>query len=276
MWSAIILIGLFELPVAIMGIAPFITLVGGGDCVLMSTIASTIADLAPDQKTKPHLFAYTSSMSYITTLTAPALAAFTMSLNIWLPFGIGLSLLLIALPMTMVLPGKDIGMIQFNPFSTPQGELSPLLQAGASGENDESTLMQDSEVGYWRAFIQVKDLFLSLLVRPKFLMLVGVFFLSSFASSNSPLLVQYISKRYGWTFSQAGYLLSTKAVVNIALLTIIVPSLVQIAAHRFGINACLINIGAAEISISISVLGVLIIALSDSMKTLIPGMDLNP
>jgi hypothetical protein len=275
MWTAIILIGLFELPVAIMGMAPFITLIGGGDCVLMSTIASTIADLAPDQTTRTHLFAYTSSMGYITTLTAPALAAYTMGLNLWLPFGIGLSLLLIALPITMILPGKDSGMISYIQHSTSQNEQSPLLQTGASRENNDSTPVQDRQQYYWRAYFHVKDLLLSLVTRPKFLMLVGVFFLSSFASSNSPLLVQYISKRYGWTFSQAGYLLSTKAVVNIALLTIIVPSLVQIAARRFDVNTRIINIGAAEISVSISVLGVLVIAISDSIKVLIPGMYLN-
>jgi Major Facilitator Superfamily len=273
MWTTIILIGLFDLPVAMMGLAPLITLIGGGDCVFMSTIASTIVDLSTDQKMRTHLFAYTSSVSYITTLTAPALAAYTMSLNIWLPFGIGLFLLLIALPIIKALPSKRLDTTSYKSHSRSSDEQSPLLRSATVERNDESIVEQENELPYVsRAYFHVKDLLGSLLARPKLVILVGVFFLSSSASSNSPLLPQYISKRYGWKFSQAGYLLSAKAVVNIILLTIIVPSLVQISARQFGISARLINIGAAEISIAISVLGVLVIAISDSMKALIPGM----
>ena len=70
--------------------------------------------------------------------------------------------------------------------------------------------------------------------------------LTALASSDTKLLIQYIPKRYEWTFAEVGidlsgcpklayaaflgrirYLLSEKALVNIALLTVIVPCIIR-------------------------------------------------
>jgi MFS family permease len=270
MWIAIIFVGWFGdlLPVEAMALAPLLTLIGGGDCVFMSTAASVISDIAPDQRVMTHLFAYTSSVSHVTTLTAPALAALTMSLSLWLPFIIGISLLIMALPLIMVLASQGHPMKSH--IESRPDEHSPLLSQTdrprdlSTGENSSKSLVK-------RAYNHVSELVNSILNRPKFELLIGIFFLASFGSSNSPLLVQYISKRYGWTFSKAGYLLSAKACVNVLLLTVLIPTFVQIATQKFGLSPRIVNIGAAEISLVISVIGVLTVAASQSIKILIPG-----
>jgi MFS family permease len=274
MWATIVMIGkageAFAISAAV--ISPIFTLIGGGDCVFQSTVASTIEDLAPNQKIRTQLFAYTSSIGYVTTLTAPALAAYTMSISLWIPFSLGLSLLLLALPVVSILPGRGLSSITRAPEIQAGEESTPLIIENEEIDDRDSGVKSTGQVSLLsRAVNHVKLLIQSVLDRPKFQLLVGIFFLASFASSNSPLLVQYISKRYQWSFSQAGYLLSAKAVVNVILLTIIVPTLVQISADRFFVPPRRININAAEISIIISVLGVLVIAISSSMRLLIPG-----
>jgi MFS family permease len=278
MWATIVLIGWTgeALAISATAIAPIFTLLGGGDCVFQSTVASTIEDLAPNQKFRTQLFAYTSSVGYVTTLTAPALAAYTMSINLWIPFGVGLSLLVFALPIASILPGKNLASIIQAPQSQIAEESAPLIVGNeARGESIPACNSTQHISFYSRGLNHVTTLLHSVLDRQRFQLLVGIFFLASFASSNSPLLVQYISKRYHWTFSQAGYLLSAKAVVNVTLLIIIVPSLVQIAANRFSMSPRRINIIAAEISIIISVIGVFVIAISPNMRLLIPGKLLN-
>jgi hypothetical protein len=268
LWSVIVVVGRMKvLPVEAMLFAPVLTLVGGGECVLVSTTAAAVADVVPEQGVRTTVFAYMSSVSYVTALTAPALAAYTMSVDVWLPFWIGLALLLGALPVVGCLPGR---VRQGGSASRDErqdgddGESSALL--GASRRNASS----QSVVG--KAIIQIKSVLEQLYARPSFQLLIGIFFLASLASSNSPLLIQYISKRYGWKFSRAGYLLSVKALVNVTLLTIIIPSLIHLASSRFGISGKDINIAGARINIVISIVGALCIALAAKIGVLVVSL----
>jgi hypothetical protein len=96
-------------------------------------------------------------------------------------------------------------------------------------------------------------------------------FLTALASSDTKLLVQYISKRYEWTFAQAGYMLSAKAIVNIALLVVIVPRLLALqppGVHGTGVQD---NYVFAGVSILISVVGVLCVALAFRFWMLLGG-----
>lgn len=260
MWAAIAFVGFFKdlLPVEAMLVGPVLTILGGGDCVFMSTVTATMTDIAPDETVRSNLFAYVGSISYVTTIVAPSLAAFTMSLNLWLPFILGLALLLIALPTALRLPGR--------PKDT-SSEHTPLLSddhafAPPSSRTRPTHLIKKT----------IRTLATSLTGRHQFQLLLGVFFLASFASSNTPLLVQYISKRYGWTFAQAGYLLSAKAAVNVTLLTVIVPALTSFARLKWGARPVTVNIFAMEISIAISVAGAIFIAIAGNIASLVAGI----
>ncbi|KAI8284894.1 hypothetical protein K4K56_009840 [Colletotrichum sp. SAR 10_98] len=108
---------------------------------------------------------------------------------------------------------------------------------------------------------------------------VESYVLTSLASSDTKLLVQYISKRYHWTFASTGYLLSAKAVVNFTLLTIIIPALLrsrrnasrhlspELASHRM-------NMYYANVCLIVSVLGALAISVATSTWMLVPSLFL--
>jgi MFS family permease len=240
MWSAIVSVGLFKtLPVEYMAIAPLITIIGGGDCVFSSTIAAAIAHITPNTQIRTNLFAYTGSVNYVAILTGPALGAATMSLNIWLPFIIGLGLLVVAIPLTYYLPGapSDEGTT---------AEQSPLMPRQANPSASTPPLFTLS-----------------------FILLLLIFFLASFSSSNSPLLPMYISTRYQLSLAHAGYLLSAKALVNILLLTVIVPGSIS---YFQGTEPTKTNISGTQISMGISVLGAVLIAIATNLASLIPGL----
>lgn len=271
MWISIVGVGWFKdlFPVELIALAPLFTILGG-ECVFMSTVSSVIADLAPEQKLRTHLFSYTASVGYVTILAGPGLAAFMMSFNLWVPFSVGIALLLASYPLIAMLPGGGC----LSPSEDAIDEQTALLPTNESSEDASiHTRSTTSDASFVTAtYSYMTGLFRPITQNPKFLLLTSVFFLAGFASSNSPLLVQYISKRYGWTFSQAGYLLSAKAIVNVLLLTIIIPSLIQYINAHLAISPRDINIGAAELSLIISVIGVLTIALAQNMGSLIPGL----
>ncbi|KAK3070566.1 hypothetical protein LTS18_015069, partial [Coniosporium uncinatum] len=100
------------------------------------------------------------------------------------------------------------------------------------------------------------------LARPNFRLLLLIFLLAQLSGGSTTILIIYITKRYAWTYANAGYFLSAKASVNITLLTIIIPLLVRYASTRRSMLASRIDFLGAEASLFISVVGALFIALS--------------
>jgi hypothetical protein len=109
--------------------------------------------------------------------------------------------------------------------------------------------------------------------RRNFQVLLVSFFLTALASSDTKLLVQYISKRYEWTFAQAGYMLSAKAIVNFTLLAIVVPRIIKSSMSTKAVHGSEVRLNylGAEISILVSVVGVLCVALALKFWMLLAG-----
>ncbi|CAO2657320.1 Nn.00g034460.m01.CDS01 [Neocucurbitaria sp. VM-36] len=246
---------------------PFLNVLGG-ECVFQSTIFTLTSALASEYVQRASYFSYISSTSYVVSFMGPTLAAFTLSKNIWLPFWINIALLACAVPTIRMLPKPQQIPITISTSagvgSEAADEAGPLL-----GETDPS------HHRYSNAFETHPDIFQSIshmvrrmvrLVtgRRNFQILLCSFFLTALASSDTKLLVQYISKRYEWTFAQAGYMLSAKALVNFTLLAIVVPRIIQASRSSKAIHGSEIrlNVLGAEVSILISVVGVLCVALA--------------
>ncbi|KAG7414554.1 MFS efflux pump atnC [Fusarium oxysporum f. sp. rapae] len=87
------------------------------------------------------------------------------------------------------------------------------------------------------------------------------------------MLFQYVSKRYGWTLAQAGFLISLRAGVNIALFTVILPFIATYALVSWSATSRDLWIGKA--SIILLILGNLIIFLSETSVGMIIGLVIS-
>jgi hypothetical protein len=188
-----------------------------------------------------------------------------MTWNLWLPFWIGICLLLLALPVIFLLPAsKPSPAIA----QQPHFEHEPLLQRSSGDAKLPQTETLFGRCGR-PVFDACHQLWSQLIGRPNFRLLVAIFLVASLASCNTPILPQYISKRYGWTFAEAGYLLSVKAAVNIVLLTAVVPTVISILLKRPQFNGVRINLYGAERSLALSVVGAIFVATSVKMWMLV-------
>ena len=192
-----------------------------------------------------------------------------MSYRLWLPFLLGLIILAIGSVLATLLPTSKEQEEADSAENTALLADSPIL--GPHGEVEAKSLgvMQD-------AYAKSKALWRQLAGRRNFQLLILVFFIGSAASSNSALLPQYISKRYNWTFAHSGYLLSIKALVNITLLVIVVPTAVRILSSRPGYSAGQIGKLGSQVMLFISVIGVILVALAPSVPYLIFGIVDTP
>jgi hypothetical protein len=262
------------LPTKAILVAPMLSILGG-DCVFNSIVYVLASDMTEDRTVRyvpvihvPSLiltsssatyYAYIGSTSYVVALLGPALASMTMSALLWLPFYIGIVLLLAAAVVIGALPThKDSG--------SARDDSEPLLSSPLLKAQDQPSLV--ASISY--RFIGMKA---ALSSHPRnFTLLLASFFLTSLASSDTKLLVQYISKRYHWTFASAGYLLSGKAVVNFVLLTVVIPRLLKRVVTSTHWSPDGIYLLSAKVCIGISVVGALAIASADSMVLLVPSL----
>lgn len=207
----------------------------------------------------------------------PTLAASTMSKNLWLPFWLNIALLLCAIPTIILLPNPTSPRhTTRNPTSGPVEEIEeagPLLENTDTSPTRYSTAFKPPPTSYQtitQTLFRLRNLVLG---RYNFQVLLVTFFFTALASSDTKLLVQYISKRYNWTFAQAGYLLSAKALVNLTLLVVVVPRLVRtsISAKAMRGDDVRLNMMGARVSIAVSVLGVLCIAVASRFWMLLTG-----
>lgn len=270
MLSWAILVGYFDhlLPTKAIIAGPAFSVLGG-DCVMSSITYALISSMTDSAITRATYFGYMSSVLYAVTLSGPALASATMSLSLWLPFWLGILLLLLAVPIASMLPSDKASRGR----SPSEGRAAePLLSSPQLKARDTSPSLLSSTVGRF----QVLQTIVTSHPRNFSLLLVS-FVLTALASADTKLLVQYISKRYYWTFASAGYLISGKAVVNFILLTCVIPKLLRARANNAssstrGEDGTLMNLQYSKLCLILSVLGALFIGLSSTIWILIPSM----
>jgi hypothetical protein len=141
----------------------------------------------------------------------PTLASFTMSKSIWLPFWINVALLTFAVPTIAMLPRTTT---KSAPATLTSGterndlgnvdEIGPLLGEDPEGLHRYSNAFERRHDVFQNITHTISRLISLIKGRRNFQVLLCSFFLTALASSDTKLLVQYISKRYEWTFAEVG------------------------------------------------------------------------
>lgn len=245
---------------------PFLAVLGG-ECVFQSTVFTLTSALAGEYVQRASYFSYISSTSYVVSFLGPTLASFTMSRSLWLPFWINIALLTCAVPVIRLLPE-----IRKTPFAShapteigaSSEDVEPLLGDRSSSPTQVAKAFEPQSGTFPTVTDAVRKMIHLVRGRANFQILLCSFFLTALASSDTKLLVQYISKRYEWTFAQAGYMLSAKALVNFTLLAIVVPRIIRASMSTKSVHGSEVRLNylGAEASIVVSVIGVLCVALA--------------
>ncbi|KAI1129730.1 hypothetical protein F5Y10DRAFT_144589 [Nemania abortiva] len=231
----------------------------GGDTVFNSLIYGLAARITEDSTTRAIYFSRMTALTSVVGFLSPAIAAAVMSIQLPLPFWLGIILLVLAFPTILLLHINEDAPDDTTEVRRPLIS-SPTLKAQSSRASLLASVADRvhslvSAVGN----VQLALLLLSML-------------LTSIASADTKLLAQYISKRYHWTFASAGYLLSAKAVVNFILLIFIVPFFLATqgnASQSLSDNA---NVRYARFCLVSSVLGAFAIGVSSVIWELIPSL----
>jgi hypothetical protein len=142
---------------------------------------------------------------------------------------------------------------------------SPLIATSPSETNEEPM-----PKGKWRTWLQeTRESFAFITSNAAAAALVFTFLISKVGRQSINILLQYVSKRYGWSLSKAGLLLSLRAGVNIVLYTIILPSITTYILSRT--SAASRDLWIAKTSIILMILGTFVLFSSTTPALMIIG-----
>lgn len=132
-----------------------------------------------------------------------------MSRNQWLPFYLGISLLLGALPIVALIPqgiasgvGGDSEIVnQANQANDQVPEEAPLLSEQTRRNPSRSAVKARTDI-LKNIRLEMKALYNLIVGRSNFQLLMGTVLIMGIANSSTSILVLYISKRYSWAFAK--------------------------------------------------------------------------
>lgn len=249
-------------PLRLIWLSPFAAIIGGGSTISLSTIYSIVADVASPaerfvnflyspnntESSRASTFLRFSVASNFGNLVAPLIASKFMKEGfLWTP-------LLIA-PIASVLGSC---LVLFIP-ETLQQKISPNEIAHPETAKFTSKLKQ-----YARSTSSHLLESLSLLKSISLLLVLSTFLVHVLSVEvSSQFVVQYISKRFGWSLDQTGYLLSMRAVVNIVVLFFVFPAISNLLVSPrfpFRLSASHKDLLLARMALSLLSIGTLLLA----------------
>jgi hypothetical protein len=225
-------------------------------------------------------------------LLGPALSATLMKNNLWIPFWIGIALYVLTLPAISLLSDT-----RTQHYQRDRRDSSTLVDSSDDSSVDteddlteEEPLIGTSNARLTKANLrrEKRDRQKGLLSRARLRVITEIrdfvkiftssanvglclvaFLVTTLAKSNINILIQYVSKRYNWTISQAAYLLSVKAGVNVFLYWLIIPAGLNYLVKHRSYRKSDANLFGAKTSLMLLLIGVIAIGFSFKIWMLI-------
>ena len=231
-----------------------------------------------------------NSAELITEFLSPPIGAALMEKNVWLAFAVSVPILLLSYPIILALPES------LAPAAAK--ECSGSDMTGSDGEREEllETVSNDLSClsfNYFLALVRPSDecqtvksvrvtvrtiavKLYDLLQIPSVRISLALGFLDAFAVQSSALLLQFASKRFGWSLGHATYLLSIRAAVALFLTLGLLPGTTHILTGKLQMRPFRADVSILRMSFAVISVGYCLIASPSKPWQLILGMCCDP
>ncbi|CAG8950715.1 hypothetical protein HYFRA_00002925 [Hymenoscyphus fraxineus] len=173
-----------------------------------------ISDISTDEQRTSNFF-HLNAMVLLGEIFLAPLSSLLMERDPWLPARLGLAAIVLStIVVVTALPETGISR-------KPKILVSSLGENFQPNHNPDKSFWRDTRTDLISRFKGLHFIWVS----PQLILLVAVFSVGTLYRSSSEFLLQYVSRRYGWQISQAGFLLSYRAAINLILLIGILPGI---------------------------------------------------
>ncbi|RFU28514.1 hypothetical protein B7463_g7814, partial [Scytalidium lignicola] len=254
------------LPIHLVWVTPIFIFIGGGEAT-MSTVFFSIGSDISTEANRANVFLFGASGALLAQLIAPSIASILMMRSPWIPILLGFGLVISGCIIFMLVVPETLHL-HISKTSTLEPDLEPEIELT---NGVKASLLTDLRSKFWENIKNVRAA-TTILHSPPILLLLMTFIITPFGNQSGGIALRYISKQYGWTLAEAGFLLSVNALVNIVLLVIIIPTLSYYITERMHYSSKAKDLYLAQASAVLQLLAALLLVLSSSVGATISGL----
>ncbi|KAH8200181.1 hypothetical protein TruAng_005629 [Truncatella angustata] len=220
--------------------------------VMLQMLAQIIicieAHIEPPRSTA---FFYIGASAQLGQLLSSPIAYITMRRDVWLPVCLGFGLFVLATTLCMLIPSNAPELVRQS-----QRSVSPSACNAESIHRSSSwarnLIIKSGAALKWIAYDN----------RPVGYMLTSLL-VTVTAKYAAALELQYITKRYDWSWEEAGLVVSARPITSLLLLTIVLPALGNMLLQR-GFTPLSKDLSMARLSVFIFGIGSLLLGLAET------------
>ncbi|KAJ9485796.1 hypothetical protein VN97_g7573 [Penicillium thymicola] len=220
-------------------LGPLFTLIGGGSTVINAGLYSLASDLVPDTDITISYFVMAFG-SLSGSSAGPAISSKLMEkYSPWLPILIGTLMVPASMGLLVFLP--EVITLRDDPLERDASEWGELSPSTFKSRFSQSWTGLKTSIQRLRSLPIVLILITYLRVNPE-----GIAY--------GQLLMQYVSKRFDWTFADVGYLLTARGITQMLVLLVLFPVISKLLSKYLRpaakdlmlgrVSACLVIFGA--------------------------------
>ncbi|KAF4551452.1 MFS efflux pump-like protein [Elsinoe fawcettii] len=223
-WTLVVCFFWETLPIELVALAPLFRAVGGGAPVASAVTLAIVANAAPSSK-RSTMFFFMGAAELVTEMIAPLMStAFLAKGFIYTPILLGFIFEALAFVMIHAVP-MDVIRQKGKDHSIERTESSQSLLGVSKAPEDRG--------GHFLSYLGDPR---ELLTR-SIIILLGCFTVTKLGRQMLEMLVQYMSKRYGWSFAQANIAFSVRATGSLILLLAVLPLLKSRLQHYYQLHS---------------------------------------
>ncbi|KAH7305243.1 major facilitator superfamily domain-containing protein [Stachybotrys elegans] len=255
--SCILLICHFPqlVPLRMVWAAWLLTVCGGGASVVISLTFSMLTDLTTERERATVFLRLAVAILIGQAVAAPLASAMMEKLGTTLPILVAYSIGLASCFLTV--------------FTTETSE----MRSKTEDDDTEEGIVMDAEITGWIA--KLTDKLTLVLKSLSIVALISSFFVNAVGTSANNIIVQYASKRFDLSISQAGNFLTIRAVATIFAFLVLIPLGSRLLGRWFGIQGSVRDLWVTRATVLFIPVGFFLIAAGQSQGMVAGGMVLT-
>lgn len=256
-------------PIWMVLVGPLFMFIGGGGMIAAAMLYTMLSDVVSVDNRATVFFQFGASFLTAQTISAP-LSGFLMLYSIWLPLGVSWVLMTITNCLAFLFPET----VQLHSEARDIQRRSNGRDSGDSPSEDED---ENATISAFREF-QAKaheglvDAWEFVLGNMKIAgLLLSLVFVVLGKLANE-LLLQYATKRYSWTWSEAAFLMTISGVTSMITLIVLLPAASWYFAKYLGLSGVIKDLWLVRIVGPCLIFGCLVVAAAPTGLVLAFGL----
>ncbi|KAJ5535655.1 hypothetical protein N7513_008841, partial [Penicillium frequentans] len=250
------------LPLRLIWVSSVWRIIGGGDQTMSSVLLNIVADVFSEEERSTALFRLMSCVLVAEVLATPV-SAYLMTINPWIPYILGYVVTLVGYISVFFLP------------ETLEYAKAKRLNRGSGDNSTETTTRLGKQSTLQVLRHQLRDFTESIQFMwadSNVIWMVLVVFVSVFSRQSTAILLQYASKKFGWSIAQASLLISLRGTCGIVSFLVLMPGLNFLAARFLNLHGTFRDYWVSQGTGILGIIGFALLGLASSPGILITAL----